>query len=151
MSDEVLAWLSVCSEVQMICICSTWCHCHPSTSCFSKIQIALTFPVPAYRGCPEKRPLNECPSLCIWVYFACADHKAGWVCTKASRQSSLRRWRPPRWCFSSTRRSLRPCSAWCVYRRRWSSQRPRDHLVNELLRAVVTFPTHILTYYGRPM
>jgi len=32
LSDEVLAWLSVCSEVQMICILSSWCHCHPVIS-----------------------------------------------------------------------------------------------------------------------
>jgi len=28
-SDEVLAWLSVWSKVQMICIWSSWCHYHP--------------------------------------------------------------------------------------------------------------------------
>jgi len=27
--DEVLAWLSVGGKVQMICIWSGWCHCHP--------------------------------------------------------------------------------------------------------------------------
>ena len=27
-SGEVLAWLSISSEVQMICIWSSWCHCH---------------------------------------------------------------------------------------------------------------------------
>jgi len=32
-----LVQLSVRSEVQMICICSSWCHCHPSISCFRKI------------------------------------------------------------------------------------------------------------------
>ena len=31
LSGEVLAWLSVWSEVQMICIWSSWCHCHPSS------------------------------------------------------------------------------------------------------------------------
>jgi len=31
-------WLSVCSEVQMICTWSSWCHCHPIISCFIKIQ-----------------------------------------------------------------------------------------------------------------
>jgi len=36
--DEVLAWLCVWSEVQMICIWSSWCHCHPIISCFVKIQ-----------------------------------------------------------------------------------------------------------------
>jgi len=32
-SGEVLAWLSVCSEAQMICIWSSWCHWHPIVSC----------------------------------------------------------------------------------------------------------------------
>jgi len=27
LSDEVLVWLSVCSEVQIACIWSSWCHC----------------------------------------------------------------------------------------------------------------------------
>ena len=32
LSAEVLAWLSVWSEVQMTCIWSSWCHCHPVIS-----------------------------------------------------------------------------------------------------------------------
>jgi len=47
---DMLAWLSVSSKVQMICI---WSY-------FIKIQIGLTFPVAAYPGCPVKRPLNGC-------------------------------------------------------------------------------------------
>jgi len=31
LTDGVLAWLSVWSVVQMICIQSSWCHCHPSS------------------------------------------------------------------------------------------------------------------------
>ena len=42
-SDEVLAWLSVWSEVQIVCIWSGWCHCHPIISCFSKMQNGLPF------------------------------------------------------------------------------------------------------------
>jgi len=30
----MLAWLSVWSEVQMIYIRSSWCHCHPVIFCF---------------------------------------------------------------------------------------------------------------------
>jgi len=41
LSDEVLAWLSVWSEVQMICIWSSWCQCHPIISCFIKIRSGL--------------------------------------------------------------------------------------------------------------
>ena len=54
MSDELLAWLSVWSEVQMICIWSSWCHCLPIIFCFIKIGAGLTFLVPAYPGCPGK-------------------------------------------------------------------------------------------------
>jgi len=55
LGDEVLAWLSVCSEVQVICMWSSLCHCNPVISCFIKIQIGLTFLVPAYPGCPGKQ------------------------------------------------------------------------------------------------
>ena len=39
----MLVWLSIYSEVQMICICSNWCHCHSITSCFIRIQNILPF------------------------------------------------------------------------------------------------------------
>jgi len=42
-SGDVLAWLSVWSEVQVICIWPSWCHCHPIISCFIKIQNGLPF------------------------------------------------------------------------------------------------------------
>ena len=29
LSDEVLVWLSVCTEVQVVCVWSSWCHCIP--------------------------------------------------------------------------------------------------------------------------
>jgi len=54
LSDEVLAWLSVWSEVQRICVWSSCCHCHPIVSRFIKIQIDLTFLVPAYPDCRGK-------------------------------------------------------------------------------------------------
>jgi len=47
LSDEVLAWLSVRSGVQMICVWSSCCHCHLIISCFIEIQIGLSFLVPA--------------------------------------------------------------------------------------------------------
>jgi len=52
--DDLLAWLSIWSEVQMICIWSSWCHCHRIISCFIRIRIGLTFLVPAYPGSREK-------------------------------------------------------------------------------------------------
>jgi len=63
LSDEVLAWLSVWSELQTICMWSSWCHFHPIISCFIKIQIGLTCLVPACPSCPGKRPLNGCLSV----------------------------------------------------------------------------------------
>ena len=42
----------------MICIWSSWCHYHPVISCFIAIQNGLSFLVPAYWGCPGKKPLN---------------------------------------------------------------------------------------------
>jgi len=43
LSCGILVWLSVCREVQMICIWSSWCHCHPIISCSHKIQNGLPF------------------------------------------------------------------------------------------------------------
>ena len=45
------------ASLKTICIWSSWCHCHPSISCFTKIQISLAFLVPTYPGDLENRPL----------------------------------------------------------------------------------------------
>jgi len=58
LSGEVLAWLSVWSEVQMICIWSSWCHCHPVISCFIKIENGLTFLVLAYPDFPGEKAIR---------------------------------------------------------------------------------------------
>jgi len=62
-SNEVLAWLSVWSKVQMLCIWSSWCHCHPIFSCFIKIQTGLTLLVPAYPCCPGKEAIKQ---VSVW-------------------------------------------------------------------------------------
>ena len=54
LSCEVLAWLSAWSKVQT-CTRPSWCHCHSTVSCFSKIQIGFTFLVPAHLGSPGQR------------------------------------------------------------------------------------------------
>ena len=68
MSDEVLAWLSVWNEMQMICIWSNLCHCHSIMSCFIKIHIGLIFLVLACLGCTGKEAV-KCEavyhSLCL--------------------------------------------------------------------------------------
>jgi len=58
LSDEVLAWLSVWSEVQMIYIQSSWCHSHPIIFCFIEIQIGLIFLVPAFQVVLEKEAIK---------------------------------------------------------------------------------------------
>ena len=55
LSDEVLAWLSVCSEMQMTCIWSSWCHCHPIIK-----KCRMLYPGTGLPGLSWKRPLNDC-------------------------------------------------------------------------------------------
>jgi len=54
LSDEMLAWLSVWSKVQMICIWFSWCN---SDSSFIKIEM-ITFLVLAYSGGPGKEAIK---------------------------------------------------------------------------------------------
>jgi len=58
LSGEVLVWLSVWSKVKMICLWSSWCHCHPIISCFIKIQNGLPFWCQLTQVVLEKRPLH---------------------------------------------------------------------------------------------
>ena len=59
LSGEVLAWLSVWSEVQT-CICSSWCHCHSLSLASVKSRLVLPFWYRLTWVEPEKRPLNGC-------------------------------------------------------------------------------------------
>ena len=75
LSGEVLAWLSVWSEVKMICIWSSWCHCRPIACCFIKIQNGLPFWFGLTQVVLKRRPLKEC-CFCFgyrWLlaYFNC--------------------------------------------------------------------------------
>ena len=67
LSSEVLAWLSVWSEVQT---CMAQLMPLPLTvSCFSKIQIGFTFLVPAHPGSPGQRAIKRvCVCLCTSAY-----------------------------------------------------------------------------------
>jgi len=67
LSDEALAWLSLWSEVQMICIWSSWCHCHchPIVSCSSKIQNGLPLWCWLTQVVLEKQPLNRCSVVVV--------------------------------------------------------------------------------------
>ena len=57
LSDEVLVWLSVWSEVQIVCIWSSWCHCIP------KPHHLLPYSNPEWfyisgTGCPGKEAVK---------------------------------------------------------------------------------------------
>jgi len=73
LSDGILAWLSVWSVMQMICIWFSWCHCHPIISCFTKIQNGLPFWCRLTQVVLEKRPLNVCMYVCLYVILYAND------------------------------------------------------------------------------
>ena len=63
LSDEVLMWLSVCSEAQIVCIWSSWRHCHPKTPsplALFKSRLVLPFWYRLTQVVLENRPLNGC-------------------------------------------------------------------------------------------
>jgi len=64
LSDEVLAWLSVWSEVQT-CIRPIWCHCYSLSLASVKSRLVLPFWYRPTRVVPEKGPLNGC--VCVWL------------------------------------------------------------------------------------
>jgi len=59
LSSEVLAWLSVWSEVQT-CIWPNRCHCHSLSLAPVKSRLVLPFWYQLTRVVPEKGPLNGC-------------------------------------------------------------------------------------------
>ena len=67
LSGEVLAWLSVCSEVQT-CICSSWCHCHALSLASVKSRLVLPF----WYRLTWVVPLNVCVCVCVntWLYVS---------------------------------------------------------------------------------
>ena len=85
-SGEVLAWLSVWSEVGMICMWFSWCHCHPIISCSGKIQNGLPFWCQHIQVVLEKRPLNGCNSVVVVLQcsFITTDCWTRWTATVTS-------------------------------------------------------------------
>jgi len=59
LSDGVLAWLSVYSEVQMIWIWSCWCHCHPTKQNSDWFYHSDA----VYPGCPGKEAVKQLSAL----------------------------------------------------------------------------------------
>ena len=66
LSDEVLAWLSVWSDVQ-ICMWPSWCHCYSLSLASVKSRLVLTFWYRLTWVVPDKGPLNGCVCVyCSW-------------------------------------------------------------------------------------
>jgi len=59
LSGGVLAWLSVCSEVQTY-IRPSWCHCHSLSLASAKSRLVLPFWYRLTRVVPDKGLLNGC-------------------------------------------------------------------------------------------
>ena len=68
LSSEVLAWLSVWSEVQT-CIWSSGCHCHSLSLASLKSRLVLPFWYWLTRVVPDKGPLNGCVFMCISLWY----------------------------------------------------------------------------------
>jgi len=70
----VLAWLSVCSEVQT-CMWPSWCHCHSLSHASVKSRLVLPFWYRLTRGVTEKGPLNVCVCVCVVQNKAISDKR----------------------------------------------------------------------------
>jgi len=73
LSGGVLAWLSVCSEVQT-CIWPSWCHFHSLSLVSVKSRLVLPFWYQLTWVVPEKGPLNGCVCVLCRSYFAKLSH-----------------------------------------------------------------------------
>ena len=71
LSDGVLAWLSVWSEMQT-CMWPSWCHCHSLTlaSVKSRLFLFLPFWYRLTQVVTEKGPLNGCVCVCVCVVYS---------------------------------------------------------------------------------
>ena len=72
LSRGVLAWLSVCGEVQ-ICIWSSWCHCHSLSLASAKSRLVLPSWYPLTWVVPAKGPLNGCCCCCCCQFTVWFD------------------------------------------------------------------------------
>jgi len=71
LSCEVLAWLSVCSEVHT-CIWLSWCRCHSLSLASVKSRLVLPFWYRLTQVVSEKGPLNGCVCVCmVWACSVC--------------------------------------------------------------------------------
>ena len=82
LSGGVLAWLSVCSEVQT-CIWPSWCHCHSLSLASVKSRLLVPFWYRLTRVVLDKGTLNGC----VWSHCSKLPSRLwylGWVSRRAS-------------------------------------------------------------------
>ena len=139
MSDEVLVLLSVWIEVQIVCIWSTWYHCHPKTpSSFAsyKSRLVLPFWYWLIQVVLEKRPLNGCSNggntgCRIWAESGLIDR--GWlvgVCSLLRMRAKVWKLRMNSELFSIAKYTA---NLERVYRRMWEKHEkgePVDHITD---------------------
>ena len=83
----MLVWLSVWSKVQIVCIGSSWCHCHPKTTS-SLLNLEWFYlsgtVLPRFQVVLEKRLLNCrcCPAWNVFLY----------MCVYSFSQSRANKW-----------------------------------------------------------
>ena len=73
---EVLAWLSVWSEVQT-CIRPSWCHCHSLSVASVKSRLVLPLWYRLTWVVPDKGPLNVCVFVLTSVYVCMCVIRCG--------------------------------------------------------------------------
>jgi len=75
MSDGVLVWLSAWSELQIVCIWSSWCHCIPNPQSLASFKSRLVLPLwyQLTHVVLEKRLLNRCSSNSSASYWCCCS------------------------------------------------------------------------------
>ena len=71
--DDVLVWLSLSSEVQIVCIWSSWCHCRPKNpSSLASFKSRLVFTARCYAS--AVLAMGLCP--CLPVTSRCSTKTA---------------------------------------------------------------------------
>ena len=84
LSSEVLAWLSVWSEVQT-CIWPSRFHCHSLSLASVKSKLVLPF---WYRVVPDNGPLNVCVCVCVRACVSLPCFKQAYIMYPPHVQSS---------------------------------------------------------------
>jgi len=105
--------------VQIICICFSWCYCHPIISCSSKIQNGLLFWCQLTQVVLEKRPINWCISSVVVIVILFNLNTAGLPCVEC---------RSHRWSGRNMKRSRLHCLTGCSKPLTWCLTRTSQQL-----------------------